>query len=187
MRKSEILRELDDLQMVQFMGRENLEDYKADFLAMLNAWEAMSNVLEDCRHPDDDEVSDARIAKELGWVREKAKRGVRYSGPNATAEACASASRMFRAPGVKRSDFTGLTGRSVRILCQRASSRLDAIEKQADQYPPAEVERVKRQIGEAVRVTADQPVDVARHHACAAREPQRPLAPSPDAYDAYDA
>ena len=34
-----IVRDLTDEQMIQFMGRENGEDYKADFIVMLNAWE----------------------------------------------------------------------------------------------------------------------------------------------------
>ena len=35
-----VVRDLDDKQMLQFMGRENGEDYNADFLVMLEIWEA---------------------------------------------------------------------------------------------------------------------------------------------------
>jgi len=35
-----IVRDLTDRQMIEFMGRENLEDFNADFLVMLNSWEA---------------------------------------------------------------------------------------------------------------------------------------------------
>ena len=35
-----IVRDLSDEQMLQFMGRENAEDYNADFLVMLETWEA---------------------------------------------------------------------------------------------------------------------------------------------------
>ena len=35
-----IIRKLDDKEMLQFLGRENMEDYNADFLTMLETWEA---------------------------------------------------------------------------------------------------------------------------------------------------
>ena len=35
-----IIRDLSDDQMLGFMGRENMEDYNADFLTMLETWEA---------------------------------------------------------------------------------------------------------------------------------------------------
>jgi hypothetical protein len=35
-----ILRDLDDEQMLQFMRRENMSDYNADFLTMLQTWDA---------------------------------------------------------------------------------------------------------------------------------------------------
>ena len=37
---SVIVRDLSDKQMLQFMGRENLEEYNADFLCMLESWQA---------------------------------------------------------------------------------------------------------------------------------------------------
>jgi ParB-like chromosome segregation protein Spo0J len=37
-----IIRDLNDEDMLRFLGRENLEDYNADFLVMLETWEAAS-------------------------------------------------------------------------------------------------------------------------------------------------
>ena len=51
--------------MLQFMGRENLEDYNADFLTMLQTWDAavgFSSSRDETRgHPVD-------IANLLGWT-----------------------------------------------------------------------------------------------------------------------
>src|SRR5262245_20025673 len=44
-----LVRDLDDEQMIQFMGRENLEDYNAEFMIMLEAWEAASDFSERVR------------------------------------------------------------------------------------------------------------------------------------------
>jgi len=48
--------------MLQFMGRENGEDYNADFLVMLETWEAVVNFLGLAR----EKAQDVAIARFLG-------------------------------------------------------------------------------------------------------------------------
>ena len=54
-----VVRKLNDEQMLQFMGRENLEDYNADFLTMLQTWEAAVNfwTSTDVHYPQHIEIS----------------------------------------------------------------------------------------------------------------------------------
>ena len=62
-----IVRELTDKQMLQFMGRENLEDYNADFLVMLETWEAAVGFTDE---RDSAQKSQAiELARLLGWTR----------------------------------------------------------------------------------------------------------------------
>jgi hypothetical protein len=65
-----IVRDLDDEQMLKFMGRENMEDYNADFLTMLETWEAAS-VFES---PDSGVKQPLEIAKLLSWHQTRRRR-----------------------------------------------------------------------------------------------------------------
>ncbi len=53
--------------MIQFMGRENTEDYNTDFLTMLETWEAAAKY--ERAHARPFAVRPLEIAKTLGWVR----------------------------------------------------------------------------------------------------------------------
>jgi len=53
--------------MVQFMGRENMEDYNADFLCMLETWEAGVRFLETPAKAG--VIKPIKIAELLGCIR----------------------------------------------------------------------------------------------------------------------
>ena len=60
-----IVKELTDLQMLQYMGRENGEDYASDYLIMLNSWEGAVNFLGRLNGQNSQSIE---IAKVLGWT-----------------------------------------------------------------------------------------------------------------------
>ena len=105
-----IVRDLDDEQMLKFMGRENLEDYNADFLTMLETWEAAagfapsSDVINPqpieitrllrwletweaastLESPDSETKQPLEIAKLLGWVMNPSAKPLRLQGIDQT-------------------------------------------------------------------------------------------------------
>ena len=78
-----IVRNLDDENMMKFMGRENLEDYNADFFVMFETYQAARKYLDGacvhapletsvaCRHAEGESTKPtaAETAKLLGWTR----------------------------------------------------------------------------------------------------------------------
>ena len=148
-----ILRDLDDKQMLQFMGRENMADYNADFLTMLQTWDAavdFSSSKDETRgHPVD-------IANLLGWTQDRAD----SSRPqmNRTAEACNSTHKLLKSGDLKRSDLADNTVSQVREICVRANADIDRIRKTAkkNKRPVAEVKTAEKQIIKAVIQTAKE-------------------------------
>jgi hypothetical protein len=61
-----ILRDLDDKAMLQFMGRENMADYNADFITMLQTWDA-AVTFSPLRNGEDGYPVDIAIL--LGWTQ----------------------------------------------------------------------------------------------------------------------
>ena len=61
-----ILRDLDDKAMLQFMGRENMADYNADFLTMLQTWDA---AVAFWPSKDGQAYQPIDIANLLGWTQ----------------------------------------------------------------------------------------------------------------------
>lgn len=147
-----IIRELTDDQMLAFMGRENMEDYNADFLTMLETWEAAVG------HMTSVDVSYGQvieISKVLGWVQPRAGGGVQM---NRTAEACNSAYALIRDGYVKRSDLHDMSVRDAREILTRASAnmkRLDDLGKKSKR-PAKEIEASKRQVAKAIKTTVEQ-------------------------------
>jgi hypothetical protein len=79
--------------MMQYMGRENGEDYNSDFLVMLNTWEGAAKYFaaRTAKVPQPIE-----LARMLGWIsRHATHRG--GMGANNLAEACAAASSLVAA------------------------------------------------------------------------------------------
>jgi len=145
-----IVRDLDDEQMLQFMGRENGEDYNTDFLRLLNTWEAAVSFL---GRPVGPILQQSEIANLLGWVRSKAGRGI---APNDTANACHAALTLIEAGHLDRNDLDGLSVKAAREIVQRVLARHEQIEQIAKTTgrSPKEQETAKRQVSKAAKSTA---------------------------------
>ena len=148
---------LTDEQMIGYMGRENLEDYNADFLCMLEAWQAAKAFKE--RNSGRDRAPNLQaidIASLLGWVRIKNAQGDLRA--NETASACHSADLLMVAGLVSRDDLRGLAVYAVKEICTRAQARLEQMQRIAEErkLPQREVAATAKQIGKAVVKTAQE-------------------------------
>lgn len=142
-----VVRDLTDEQMIQFMGRENLEDYNTDFLCMLETWEAAVKFLV----RDRENLQPIHIARLLGWTRVDGEEKL-----NATARACSAAHALIKGGYLSRDDLRELSVKAAQEIVERAQSRMEQIDKMAKitQRPPSETERAKQHIGKAARVVA---------------------------------
>ena len=61
-----IVKDVTDKRMIEYLGRENMEDYNANFEVMYDAWEA---AVEFCRRFNGGKSDVLDIAKLLGWIR----------------------------------------------------------------------------------------------------------------------
>lgn len=148
-----IVRDLDDDQMLGFMGRENMEDYNSDFLTMLETWEA---AMEYWPSRDGQEAQPIEIARLLGWTQDRSQR--HSVQMNRTAEACNSAHALIAGGYVSRSDLHDMTVNDAREILTRASAnmkRLDMMGKDSKR-PAAEIEAAKQQVARAIKTTVDQ-------------------------------
>jgi|SRR5262245_2600627 len=147
-----IVRDLSDQQMLQFMGRENLEDYNADFLVMLETWEA---AVEFTRRPGAEKIQELDLSILLGWTRHADGPGVRM---NETSQACANSAKLISGGYIKRDQLAGLSVKAVREICGRVVAQHEALERMAKQTgrPAQEIESAKRASGKAgARVAKD--------------------------------
>jgi ParB/RepB/Spo0J family partition protein len=148
-----VVRDLSDDDMLRFMGRENGEDYRTDFLVLLETWEAA------CKNFTSREVKvthPIEIAKFLGWTRDRTNTDKPQM--NRSAEAANSAFNLIEGGYLQRSDLEDLTVNEAREICTRAQTnmkRLDAMGKQGNR-PAAEIEKSKKQVAKAVKATAKQ-------------------------------
>lgn len=113
-----IVRDLSDQQMLEFMGRENGEDYSTDFLVMLNTWEGAVKFGDGRRETD--------VARLLGWTEAKA------GGKDAMsqiARACANAYDLVISGHLDRDDLVGLSAYQAREIVSRARDRIAKIEQ----------------------------------------------------------
>ncbi len=115
-----IVRDLSDQQMLEFMGRENGEDYSTDFLVMLNTWEGAVNF---CAPS----CTDQQIGETLGWMRTDSSRG--HSRLSVVAQACATAHTLIRDGHLERSDLSSLSVVQAREIVSRAKDRIAKIEQ----------------------------------------------------------
>jgi hypothetical protein len=154
-----IVEDLTDTQMLQYMGRENLEDYNASFLIQLESWEAASKsgLVQSVKRDREPQAVD--IAKMLGWTVIQAQEG-RLPHPimNETARACAAAYALIQGGYNTRDDFTELNVGAAQNLCERAFSRIEQIEKVGRErgQPRYEIERIKEKYAQSVVDTAKQ-------------------------------
>jgi len=142
---------LTDKQMLQFMGRENGEDYNAEFLVMLNTWEAaMSFSAVPRKNPQP-----VDIARLLGWTE---ARGEEHDQMNHTARACSAVHALIRGGYETRSRFEGLSVDQVERIAGAAYSRMrqtDVLGKQ-NKATAAQIEDAKQHIAKAVGRTVDE-------------------------------
>ena len=115
-----IVRDLSDQQMLEFMGRENGEDYSTDFLVMLNTWEGAVNF----SGPGSSEMD---IAIMLGWLDVDSSNG--RSRMSHIARACANATSLIDGGHIVRPDLEGLSVKQAREIVSRARDRIAKIEQ----------------------------------------------------------
>ena len=150
-----VVRDLTDEQMLQFMGRENLEDYNADFLVMLNTWEAGVQFLELDRAQN---VQPFEIAQLLGFTRAQPapRTDLRM---NNTAEACHAAYSLIAGKHLSRNDLQGLAVHDVRLICTRTLEHMKQLEKAAksrhSQITKRDVPSGQKAIATSAKVVAD--------------------------------
>jgi ParB-like chromosome segregation protein Spo0J len=149
-RISIILRDLSDEEMLKFMGRENLEDYNADFLVMLETWDAATRF----RNLELENVEPIDIARLLGWtlIHNREER------MSQVGRACSDAAKLIAGGYLTSQDLAGLPVRSVLDIVSRVVSQHERIEKMATvtQRPTVEVTKAKKISGRAgVRVARD--------------------------------
>ena len=148
-----VIRDLSDDDMLRFLGRENGEDYRTDFLVLLETWEAACQNLPS---REGNYIQSIEIAKFLGWVRSRS--GTSSLQMNRSAEACSSAYNLIKGKYLERSDLESLTVNEAREICTRAQAnmkRLDAMGKLGNRTT-SEVEKSKKQVAKAVKTTAKQ-------------------------------
>ena len=131
--------DMDDYKMLQFMGRENGEDYNADFTVMLETWEATveyakahENVFP--RHRGKLKATD--IARALGWIDDR-------GDMNHTARACANASDLLEKGVMEREDFSGVNVEAAKEVATTAKKRVQQFEGSGNLTEPQKKARVE--------------------------------------------
>lgn len=147
-----IVQVLSEEQMLQFMGRENMEDYNADFLCMLETWEAGAKFYSTTVEKQTQPIA---VAKLLGWVRMQGSVTVIM---NPTASACSAAHALISGGYIARDDLSDISVKAAKEIVERAQARiqqLDAMARKTDRSA-REVERAKKHVGKgATRVAKD--------------------------------
>lgn len=151
-----ILMDLSDEQMLQYMGRENLEDYNAHFLTMLETWTAAKSFIRSPRLREGKPQA-LDIAILLGWVSCEPRQGKGELRVKAVAEACSHASTLIEGGHLTRKRLEGLTVRAARDLCATIIAQHRALEEMAKKTrrPAAEIADAKRVVSQAGSRVAD--------------------------------
>jgi ParB-like chromosome segregation protein Spo0J len=146
-----IVKELTDEQMLQYMGRENGEDYSTDFLVMLNTWEGA------VKFAPRDRAETINVARLLGWTRRDTS-SKNDDRANETAQACAAAHSLISAGHIDRNDLRGLSVFAAKEILQRTNARIEQTKAFAEktQRPAHEVEQATDAIAKAAKITARQ-------------------------------
>jgi len=140
---------LTDEQMLQYMGRENMDDYSQDFLIMLNGWEG---ALKYWHHgASASEIPEPiELARKLGWTR--ARNNAKTDRMNATAEACAAAYSLIQGGYLDRGDLEGLSTKAAREITTRATTTMQRMDK--SHVDPARAFYAKQHIAIGAQTTA---------------------------------
>jgi hypothetical protein len=150
-----IVRDLDDGEMLQFMGRENAEDQRGNFLVMMETWES---ALRHLSTQQESPPTAMEIAAFLGWTI-KLSEGAQRSGLeqlSATGYACSSAHQLIDAGKLSRKDFDGLSVGDARELARTVNRQLSVIDKTSGDptQPPALVEQKRTAVIDAAKAVA---------------------------------
>lgn len=147
-----VIRDLSDDDMLRFMGRENGEDYRTDFLVLLETWEAAVKQL---TSTDVSKCQSIDIARFLGWTQARSGGGDQF---NKSAEACNSAYNLIQGKYLERSDLENLSVNQAREICVRAQATMKEIDKAAkkNNRTARDIEKSKEQVVKGVKATADQ-------------------------------
>jgi len=155
-----IVEHLSDRDMLQYMGRENLEDYDSSFLIQLESWEAAvkSGLV---RSASAEQASQPlEIAKLLGWtVSHKDNRAERTNlVMNDTARACAAAYALIEGGYHTRETYAGLSVRDARNIAETAVQLQQRVDSQAKQagWNQRQKETYRRQAAGGAADTAEQ-------------------------------
>lgn len=146
-----IVMALTDEQMVQYMGRENGEDYSADFLVLLNTWEAGIKFAHERNN-----LKTVDVARLLGWTRLNPSSG--YDKMSQVARACAGASSLIEQGYLSRDDLKDLSVRTAKDIVERALSRMESIDQSAklSGAKAKDVDHAKSMVGKGVKATASE-------------------------------
>lgn len=147
-----IVQSLSDEQMLQYMGRENGEDYNADFLVMLNTWEAATRFLSAEPRKNHEPIEKARF---LGWTEIRGES--KTPQMNHTARACHYASSLIDGGWFPRERYAGLTVSDVEDLCGAEYNRMQQAAKvgKLNNASANEIAHAQKQIAKAALKTAD--------------------------------
>ncbi len=162
--------DMTDRQMIEYMGRENMEDYATNFRVLLDTLLAerggvkkgkqIQPVTKSGQHGGQI-LQDIEIASLLGWTRErprKSNRSDEYMTP--AAEACASASKLLEEGHIDREKLSDLTVRDARELCQAAATSIAQLKNAAKRTGRKDYE-----IAPAIRRVATATATVAKQTA----------------------
>jgi hypothetical protein len=142
------VRDLSEEQMLMFMGRENSEDYNADFNCMLETWESAIGFL-------GGQPGRMKIASLLGWTRLHANRG---EIPNEVADTCDLAHDLIVANHYARKDFAYLSVKAVREIVQVQTARLNRVDRTgaAFKWDESKIKRAKEAVTVSGKNTAKE-------------------------------
>jgi hypothetical protein len=155
-----VVRDLTDEEMLKFMGRENGEDYAADFLVMLNTWDAAVTFLTPVRVANklatEHHVLD--VARFLGWtlVRSDDKRKRKATDvASPVARACAAAHALIAGGYLTRDDLSDLSVSDAMPIVERARFRAEQLEGAMQKKPLSDRQEkaVKEAFSSGVKLT----------------------------------
>ena len=143
-----IVRDLSDQQMLEFMGRENGEDYSTDFLVMLNTWEGAVNFERGCSKP----METARL---LGWTTIYSDGGERMTP---VAKHCASAYELIEGGHMVRADFDELSVKQAGEIVMRAKTRINKIAKRGKDlgHKPSQIKAAQASVAKGAKAVAQK-------------------------------
>lgn len=147
-----VIRDLTDEQMLQFMGRENGEDYKSDFNIMLNTWDGAVEYLSGTGSG----TTDVDVAKMLGWMERRPDR--KSPRMNHVAVACANARKLSDSGHLSKEDLADIPVSAAEKLVTATTNSLKRIDKNAEGFghTAEQVASAKETVVKAAKTTASK-------------------------------